>query len=103
LDAEPAAVARCKAEALHLAGRTSEALVVIQEAEAVVKRSEERCYCAELHRFRGVFLAALGADEAAIEAAFHEAIRTAKQQKSLSLLKRAEASRAEYRSQRGSR
>ena len=48
----------------------------------VVERSEERCWCAELHRLRGVFLAALGADETEIEASFCEAIRIAKEQKS---------------------
>ena len=51
-----------KAEALHLADRTSEALEAIKEAEALVERSEERWWCAELHRLRGVFLAAMGAD-----------------------------------------
>jgi hypothetical protein len=44
-----------KAEALHLADRTSEALEVIREAEAMAERSEERFWCAELHRLRGVF------------------------------------------------
>ena len=43
-----------KAEALHLADRTSEALEAINEAEKVVERSEERECCAELHRLRGV-------------------------------------------------
>jgi hypothetical protein len=44
-----------KAEALHLADRTSEALEVIKEAEALVGRSEERWSSAELHRLpRGV-------------------------------------------------
>jgi hypothetical protein len=43
-----------------------------------------------------VFLAALGADETQIEASFQEAIRTAKQQKSVSLEKRAEGTYAEY-------
>jgi adenylate cyclase len=90
-----------KAEALHLADRTSEALEAIAEAEKVVQRSEERQYCAELHRLRGVFLARLGDVDAHIEEAFCEAIRTAKQQKSVSLAARAEASFAEYRCQRG--
>ena len=45
-----------KAEALHLADRTSEALEAIREAEALVERSEARCWFAELHRLRGVFL-----------------------------------------------
>jgi hypothetical protein len=91
-----------KAEALHLADRTSEALEAIREAEAMVERSEERMWCAELHRLRGVFLAAMGGDETQIEALFHEAVRTAKQQKSVSLEKRAEATYAEYRRQRAS-
>src|SRR6202030_1167468 len=50
-----------KAEALHLAHRTSEALEAINEAEALAERFEHRHYCAELHWLRGVFLAALGA------------------------------------------
>ena len=91
-----------KAEALHLADRTPEALTAIQEAEALVEKSGERWWSAELYRLGGVFLAALGAGEAEIEAAFDEAVRTAQQQKSISLLKRAEASYAEYRRQGGS-
>ena len=88
-----------KAEALHLADRTSEALEAIREAEGFVETFEVRWWSAELHRLRGVFLAALGADEAQIEASFCEAIRIAKQQKSVSLEKRAEATYAEYRRQ----
>jgi predicted ATPase len=86
-----------KAEALHLANRTSEALETIEEAEALVERSEERWCSAELFRLRGVFLAALGANEMQIEASFREAIRIAREQKSVSLMKRAEASSEEYR------
>jgi tetratricopeptide (TPR) repeat protein len=91
-----------KAKALHLADRTSEALEAIKEAEALVERSEGRWWCAELHRLRGVFLATLGAEETQIEASFHEAIRIANQQKSISLEKRAEATYAEYRRQKAS-
>jgi uncharacterized protein (DUF433 family) len=86
-----------KAEALHLADRTSEALEAITEAEALAEKFEQRAYLAELYRLRGVFLAATGSDETQIEAAFRESIRIAKQQKSISLMKRAEASCAEYR------
>jgi hypothetical protein len=82
-----------KAEALHLADRTSEALEAINEAEALAERFEQRWYCAELHRLRGVFLATLGADETQIEASFCEAIRIAKEQKSVSVGKRAEGTR----------
>jgi predicted ATPase len=91
-----------KAEALHLADRTSEALEAIKEAEALVARTEERWWCAELHRLKGVFLTAMGADETRIEASFSEAIRIAKEQKSISLQKRAEATYAEYRRQKAS-
>jgi hypothetical protein len=85
-----------KAEALHLADRTSEALDAITEAEAVAERREERCWSAELHRLRGVFLTAMGADETQVEASFCAAIKTAREQKSVSLEKRAEATYAEY-------
>ena len=91
-----------KAEALHLADRTSEALEAINEAEALAERFEQRDVSAELHRLRGVFLAAIGADETQIEASFCEAIRIAKEQKSVSLEKRAEATYAEYRRQKAS-
>jgi predicted ATPase len=89
-----------KAEALYLADRTSEALEVISEAEALVERFEEYRRSAELHRLRGVFLAALGMDETQIEASFAQAIRIAKEQKSVSLKKRAEGTYAEYRRQK---
>jgi hypothetical protein len=91
-----------KAEALHLADRTVESLEVIREADALVERFENRYWSAELHRLRGVFLAAIGADEMQIEASFCEAIRIAKQQKSVSLEKRAEATYGEYRRQKAS-
>ena len=89
-----------KAESLHFAGRVSEALEAITEAEAWVERSEERWWCAELHRLRAVFLTTLGAEETQIEASFREAIKIAKEQKSISLEKRAEATYAEYRRQK---
>jgi len=90
-----------KAVALHLADRTSEALCAINEAEALAERFEQRHFCAELHRIRAVFLAALGAEESQIETSC-AAIQTAKEQKSVSLEKRAEATYAEYRRQKAS-
>jgi predicted ATPase len=83
-----------KAEALHLAGRTPEALDAIIEAEAVIERREERCWSAELYRLKGVFLAAMDAEQTKIEASFCAAINTAKEQKSVSNEKRAEATYA---------
>src|SRR5258707_5722236 len=92
-----------KAEALYFADRTSEALETIVEAEAFAQRSEARSWCAELYRLRGVFLAAIGGDEMQIESSFRAAISTARQQKSISLEKRTEASFAEYRNRKGER
>jgi hypothetical protein len=91
-----------KAEALYLADRTSEALEAINEAEAVTQSVERHVSDSTIHRLRAVFLANLGADETQIEASFSAAIRTAKEQKSVSLAKRAEATRAEYRRQKAS-
>jgi len=97
----PSNLAR-KAEALHLADRTSEALEAINEAEALAERFEQRVSCAELHWLRGMFLATLGAEETQIEASFCAAIRIAREQKSISLEKRAEGTYAEYRKQKAS-
>ena len=91
-----------KAEALHLADRTSDALEAITETETLIKKFENRYWCAELHRLKGVFLTATGADETQIEASFCEAIRIAREQKSISLEKRAEGTYAEYRKQKAS-
>ena len=91
-----------RAEALHLADRTSEALEAINEAVAIAERFEYGYCSAELHRLRGVFLTALGADETQIEASFQAAIRIAKEQKTVSIEKRAEATYAEYRRQKAS-
>jgi tetratricopeptide (TPR) repeat protein len=91
-----------RAEAFHLSDRTPEALEAINEAEALAERSEVCFWCAELHRLRGVFVTALGIDETQIESSFRAAIRIAKEQKSVSLEKRAEATYAEYRRQKAS-
>jgi len=91
-----------KAEALHIADRTSEALDAIKEAAVLAERYEERFWAAEMHRLRGVFLTATGAEEFQIEASFCAAIGTAKAQKSVMLEKRAETTYAEYRRQKAS-
>jgi len=69
----------------------------------VAERFEHRVNLGKLHRLRGVFLVALGAEEAQIEASFQAAIRIAKGQKSVSLEKRAEGIYAEYCRQKASR
>jgi hypothetical protein len=91
-----------KAEALYMANRIPEALEAVKEAEALAERFEIAWWYAELHRLRGVFLTAMGADETQIEASFGAAIKIAREQKSISLEKRAEATYAEYRKQKAS-
>jgi predicted ATPase len=89
-----------KARALHLAGRTSEALELIEEAKAVIERSEARMWSAELYRLSGMFLAAMGADATRIEASFCAAIKTAHDQKSISLAECTERTYEGYRRQK---
>ena len=89
-----------KAEALHLAGRTSEALQTISEAEALVEASGGSWWCAELSRLRAIFLIALGTEEARIEEAFSKALKIAKQQKSIALAARVEATYAKYQQEK---
>jgi hypothetical protein len=99
VDAEASRLSR---KAQPFLGRASEALEAIYEAEALAERFEHRLYFGILHRLHGVFLAAIGGEETEIEASFRSAIRIAKEQKSVSLLKRAEATYAEYRRQTAS-
>jgi predicted ATPase len=89
-----------KAEALHLADRTSEALKIITDAQALAEKLSVRWWYAELLRLRGLFLATIGADETLIEVSLSAAMRTAKEQKSISLATRAEGTYAEYRRQK---
>jgi hypothetical protein len=91
-----------KAEALYLRTGTPEAIEAIAEAELLIERFEDRHWWAELTCFRGVLLTAIGSAEPQIEAAFAEAFRIAREQKSVSLEKRAEATYAEYRRQKAS-
>jgi serine/threonine protein kinase/tetratricopeptide (TPR) repeat protein len=91
-----------KAEALHLAGRTSEALKTITDAQALAEKLSVRWWYAELLRLRGLFLAAIGADDNLIEVSLSAALRTAKEQKSISLATRAEGTYADYRRQKAS-
>ena len=86
-----------KADALRLADRTAEALEAIEEAQAHIEIYGERWHLSELYRLRALLLAATGGDNTKIEDSFRAAMSTAKQQQSLSLEKRAEASYAEFR------
>jgi tetratricopeptide (TPR) repeat protein len=89
-----------KAEALYLADRPAEALEAIDEADRLAGYSEERWLDAELYRLRGSFLAAIGGDEEEIQHSFIAAIETAKRQKSVPYLERAEKAYAEYQRQK---
>ena len=91
-----------KAETLYLADRAPEAIEPIVEAELLIERFEDRHWYAELHLLRGVFFAAIGSAEPQIEASFSEAIRIAREQKSVSNEKRAEATYAKYRRKKAS-
>jgi tetratricopeptide (TPR) repeat protein len=91
-----------KAEILYLGSHVPEALQAIREAEVLVEHASGRYICSDLHRLRGMFLVAVGGSDADIEACFCEAIRTAEQQESVSLQKRAEATYAQYRRQKTS-
>jgi predicted ATPase len=89
-----------EAETFHLADRTLEAFDAINEAERLAEKFEDRISRAILHRLRGVFLASMGADETQVEASFCAALRIAREQNSISLVKIAEATYADYRRQK---
>ena len=91
-----------KAELLHLAGRASEALKMVEQAQALVERYGERWWSADLYRLRGLFLSALGAEEAKVEHSFFEAIRISRARKSISLLSRAEQAQSDSKSKKQS-
>ena len=62
-----------KAEALHLADRTSEALEAIKvKAKVVAESIGLRYSISTIHRLRGVFLVNLGGEETEIEATFEQ-------------------------------
>lgn len=83
------------AEVCLLGGRLAEALAAIYQGLRVVQESGERWYEAELHRLRGVVLAALGHRSDDVVDEFHRAIAIAAAQGALGFKRRAEASLAE--------
>ena len=93
----------CRAKFSALADGESCPMCMLRQALARGVESSESCSedtAKPLPELRGVFLATVGAEETEIEASFCEAIRIAREQKSVSLLKRAEGAYAEYRSQK---
>jgi hypothetical protein len=88
-----------KAEALHLADRSSEALEAIEEPEALVERSGRRNWCAE--NLTG-FAVCVSRQWAPTRPKLRLHFAKPKEQKSVSLEKRAEGTYAEYRKQKAS-
>jgi hypothetical protein len=69
------------------------------EAKTFVERYQQHWWSAELHRLSGIFLAAIDGNQARIQATFFKAISIAKDQGSISLRVRAEASEVAFRRQ----
>jgi predicted ATPase len=93
------------AEALAETGRTDEALATLEEAEAVIDRTGERYYEAELHRLRGCLLLRR-ADQLAsaqAETCFARALSVARRQHAKPWELRAATSLARLRRLRGQR
>jgi predicted ATPase len=83
------------AEAYGRTGRPEEGLGALDEALAMVSKSDERAHEAELHRLRGELLRASGTkDEPEAAAAFQEALGIARRQEAKSLELRAAVSLA---------
>jgi predicted ATPase len=82
------------AETLARAGKHTEAQTVLDEALALVEKTDERFFESELHRLRGELLLK-GLDPLSLEsavpakAAFHQAIDISRRQEAKSLLLRA--------------
>jgi len=67
------------AEAYGTIGQPKEGLGVLREALAVVDKTGERWWEAELHRLKGELLLALSKDNVAeVEACFHQALDIAR-------------------------
>jgi DNA-binding winged helix-turn-helix (wHTH) protein/predicted ATPase len=92
------------AEALERAAAGDEGLRVLDEALRLAESTGEHCYQAELVRLRGEHLLAriaAGADPAAAEACFEQALAIARRQEARSLELRAAMSLARLHSDRG--
>jgi DNA-binding winged helix-turn-helix (wHTH) protein/predicted ATPase len=87
------------AEALHIEGRTKEALLVLDEALALADRNSERYYEAELYRLKGEFLLFESTGREVwtkAEECLHQSIKIAQRQKARSLELRAATSVARH-------
>jgi predicted ATPase len=84
------------------AGQPEEGLAVVSEALALVDRTDERYYEAELYRLKGELLLMRGAEDKA-EASYHKAIEVARGQSTKSLELRAATSLSRLWQQQGRR
>ncbi len=89
------------AEAYGKGGQLDEGLEVLDEAQAMVERNEERFWQAELYRLRSKLLLAKGLSAIEVEAWLHQAIEIAQQQQTKSLELRATMDLARLWQQRG--
>jgi predicted ATPase len=90
------------AEAYEKSGRAEEGLAVLAEASAVVDKSGERFYEAELHRLKGELLLSVD-HEAEAEACFQQALDIARHQQAKSLELRAAMSLSRLWQRQGKR
>lgn len=72
------------AEAYVKAGQIEEGLAALKEVLDFVEKTEERCYEAEMRRFKGGLLLMKGESEAKVEDCFHQAIEIARRQQAKS-------------------
>jgi TOMM system kinase/cyclase fusion protein len=92
------------AEAYGEVGQTEEGLTLLAEALAVVDKTEERYWEAELHRLKGELLLAVSAEKhAEAETCFHHALDLARHQQGKSLELRAAMSLSRLWQQQGKR
>jgi hypothetical protein len=86
-----------------MAGQPEEGLAALEEGFALVEKSGERYYEAELHRLKGDLLLAQGADETEGERDFRQAIAAARESNARSLELRAVMSLSSLWQQQGRR
>jgi len=84
-------------------GQTEEGLTVLAEALAMVQKTGEHFYEAELYRIKGELLARSGENQAEAEACFHQAIDIARRQSAKSLELRAAMSLSRLWQRQGKR
>ncbi len=68
------------AEAYRKVEQTESGLNVLAEAQAVVEKTGERVWEAEIHQLKGELLLVLGRDEAEADACFHKTLEVARRQ-----------------------